>query len=860
MRMSVAGHWLAVSSLALLAACGGGGGGDSAPPSPKLSFMPASYAENVQYGQVGTGTVTAVVANPDAISGTLYIQVTGTDGVFSTDWSLAQVDGTHYGVTLHSLPALAAGHHTGRITVTLCKDAACQTPYPGASAALPYDIDVEPSPLHAVPQATTESTVHWGGSDPDVVPVVVAGDALPWTATTTASWLRLDIASGTGATNVNVRFVPTTALGVGDYTDDVTFSSSDGQTVKVPFTLHVLPAAFQLVGGVPSFNAINGAPIAPQDLVFDIDSGAPTPWTLSSDAAWLSTTPANGVTPGRATLQPDPSIGPLASGSHLANLLLGDGTNTNVTTQSLSSSLTLVKPTLSTSVPAVTLGGTLGRDLSAQTLSLWLNTDVNAFAWRTSGVPSWLATSNSGSVSQAGATLSMAPASSGASPGSTSAVVTYSATVNGDTVTTPVTVNFNRDQRRLLPSTWGVGLASSPTGTVLSRTITMRDNFGGNVAWTAVSDKPWLAVTPSGDTGGANSLALTANPASLADGAIDVAKVTVSASGGVAAAATVRVGLYRSSTGLAATTLIPSGNFTHMVADRVRPRIYAVDGSATVYVYDAYTASQVATVTNVGQRLVQAAVSPDGSRLFVLDWSAAVKVIDLDTLTVIASWPVSGYLGNASYLSAVRPNGVDVLLVNDGMYQGKAYVEGRFVGDVSPLGAVGILGRMAATDDGSRVYASPTYSPTLLMPSDLDYTAVSGGTIVWSQSPLYTSGFGGSLAVSGDGSALYAGAPGGCERLSTTDLSPIALLPGGIVSPSDIAVTWDGRVACSFAQFSYMTGPDVVLYSATGATLGTYSVSQNMGNGVRWSVATPDGLVLVAFSPEGRLGFIPIGR
>ncbi|MCK9688425.1 YncE family protein [Scleromatobacter humisilvae] len=871
MRNVVAGLWLAVGlgASSLLGGCGGGGGGgggDSAPPPPPptLSFAQASYAENVQFGQVGTGTVTAIVANASSITGTLYVQVAGADAVFSTDWSLAAIDATHYGITLHSLPSLATGHHTGQIAVTLCKDAACHTPYTATPAALPFDVDVEPSPLQATPVSSTASTVHWGASDGDVVQIQVSGDGLNWTAAAGASWLSLDSAAGSGAAALTVRYKTTAALDAGDYTDSVTIASNDGQSVKIPFTLHVLPAAFQLVGGVPSFNAVNGAPIASQDVAFDVDTGASSAWTLSSDASWMSVTASGNATPGTATLQPDPGIGSLASGSYTANLQLGDGTNTNVTGTSFASSLTLVTPTLSTSVPTITLGGSLGRDLSAQSLSLALNTGANAFPWTASGAPAWLSTTKSGVVNQAGTTLSAAPVAAAASAGSTSAVVTYSAAVNGDTVTAPVTVNLNLDQRRLLPSTWGIGLASSPTGTVLTRTITMRDNFGGNIAWTASSDSAWLSATAAGATGASQaSLVLTADPSALPDGATSLAVVTVSSPVAGVAPAKIRVGLWKDPSGLASTTMIGGVSVKAMVADRVRPLVYVVDGSSTVSIYNAYTARLVGTVPNVGQYLTDLAASPDGSRLFVLDFLAAsVKAINLDTLAVTDTWPVTGYLGHPSSLAAIRPNGVDVLLVNDGMYQGKAYVEGRFVGDVSPIGQVGILGRMTATDDGNHVYATPGYSPSLTMPTNVDYSAVSGGTILWSQAGPYSVDFKGALAVTGDGSALYASGNIGCEKLSPVDLSPIAQLPGAVVGASSIATTWDGRVACAFAAFSYMaTGPDIILYSASGTTLGSYyNIANITGNGVGAVMFSPDGLLMIAASADHNLGFIPIGR
>jgi hypothetical protein len=91
--------------------------------------------------------------------------------------------------------------------------------------------------------------------------------------------------------------------------------------------------------------------------------------------------------------------------------------------------------------------------------------------------------------------------------------VQVSAQVNGDALSHAVTVNVNADQRRLLASEWGVAFSTSPLGTTVSRTVTVRENFGGPVGWTASSDAAWLQVTAGGNTSsGASSLVLTADP------------------------------------------------------------------------------------------------------------------------------------------------------------------------------------------------------------------------------------------------------------------------------------------------------------------------------------------------------------
>jgi len=858
MRMSVAGRWLAMSSLVLLSACGGGGG-DSAPPSPSLSFSPSSYSENVQSGDVGTGSVTAVVGNPGAISGTLYVQVAGADQVFSTDWSLTEIDDTHYGVTLHSLPSLAMGHHTGQLTVTLCKDAACKSPYRGASAVLPFDVDVEPAPLHAVPLGVAQSTVHWGGSDADAVPVQVTGNGLKWTATTGASWLAIDTPAGTGAATVNVRYVSTAAFDVGSYSDTVTIASSDGQSVKIPFDLRVVPAAFELVGGTTTFTAINGEPIAAKTVSFDLDSGANSAWTLSSDMPWLSVTAAGQQTPGLANLQPDPSVGPLASGHYTAHLQLGGGNPADVTSLSFPSNLTLLAPTLSTSVASVTLGGPLGRDPSAQSLSLALNTGANAYPWTASGVPAWASTTTSGSVNQAGATVSLAPSAAASTPGSTSARVDYTATVNGDTVTTPVIVNFNLDQRRLLPSTWGVAFASSPTGTFTSRTIQVAANFGPALSWTASSDKAWLSVTGSGNTGGTSSLTLAADPSQVADGSVSVANVTIATPTAGVSPAVVRVGLWKSSAGAVSTRLV-GVNAVRLVADKIRPYVYAHDGGTSITVYNAYTGTAVTTIANVGTSLGAMAVSPDGSLLYAADTAAqVVRVIDLATMSRTSDWLFARQSSDVASMVAIRPNGVEVLLLGDGT----AYTAGRAI---LPFPGVFGWGNMSATDDGRKVYTIDNGgSPANQSVWSIDWSEVAGGTLFASRvdAPFFVGNEsnGADIAVAGDGSAVYtaSGAPYTCVALAPGDLSFVKYFPGGSFPyPNNVEVTRDGRVACGIS--SNNDPWDILLYTPTATYPVTYKVANYNGALRRAQMAvTADGFVIVAPTDDPLLAFVPIG-
>lgn len=72
-----------------------------------------------------------------------------------------------------------------------------------------------------------------------------------------------------------------------------------------------------------------------------------------------------------------------------------------------------------------------------------------------------------------------------------------SAVVNGDTVTLPLLATLKVDQRRLLPSQWGVGFADTPTGSVLTRTLKIGRQLRRQPELDCKLRPPWLTVTPS---------------------------------------------------------------------------------------------------------------------------------------------------------------------------------------------------------------------------------------------------------------------------------------------------------------------------------------------------------------------------
>jgi hypothetical protein len=840
-----------MSCLVLLAACGGGGGGSS---SASLSFSPSKVTGNVQQGEVGTLMTSATVQNADKITDQAWVDVEDGQHVL-VGIDISSIDTSHFSVTLHTSPGLSLGHHAGTFTVHVCKDQQCSQEWMGTTA-LAYDIDVEPAPLAAVPTTTTASTVTWKGVDSDVVGISVTGGT-QFTATTGAPWL-VSTGPSSGPSPAFIGFAFSVAqLAQGDYTTNITVTDSpSGQKVDIPVTLHVIPPAFVIdAGGSPVFTAINGAPIAAQPFSFELDNGAGVPWSLNSSATWLEASATSGTTPANLTLSADPSVGALASGAYDGTLTLSSG---GVADKSISAHLQLIQPTLSVSVGGVTFGGDRGRDLTTpHSVQLSLNTGSNAYPVTMSAPPSWATVSSSQPVvNQSGATLTFTPVPANIPPGSTTQLMTFSSTINGDTVTySPFLVNVNADQRRLIPSSWAVGFASTPLGTLTTRTLHVADNYGDDIPWTATSNSAWLSATPSGTTHG-NALVLTADPTKVPSDVVSVAQVRVASSVANVASNDINVAIWKSATGPAAITTLPGNLGFNLVADKSRPYVYANSAGSSITVYNAYTASVVATINTLGTALGQMSVSPDGTRLYAIDvGTQTIQVLYLDSMVWGDVWPLTGTVDASTPIVAVQPDQVHVVILGNGEAYG---AQGRL-----PSPGIVAPGHMSATDDSTRLYTIDSgISASTLSVWTLDHSDIAGGVLYATRtaSILTDQAYGVDIAVSGDGSVLASAAavPYSCTALNPATLAATGTLPGAAGHPNNVEVTWDNRLICG-VDGVYATD-DFWVYTAAGAVKSAYKVAGYARSTLLHSmVVTPDGMIVVVPTNDPQLSFVPIG-
>jgi hypothetical protein len=848
---------------ALLGACGGGGGGSSGAPGtpppasgPALAFSPAKVTASVAAGTSGNLNVSASVNRPSDFDGasSVFALVVDDKGVLLPTSKVVQDSAVLYHAVLQTAPTLAAGTYSGNFTVKLCRDSACASQFPGSPMLLPYELAVTPAgatEFSATSAMPLTASMHLGGAAPAAATVAIKSEGRNWTAAAADSWVSVTPSSGTGSGSLAVGYQPA-GLAVGQYSSSVTVSASDGQKAVLPVALTVLPVGFAVDSNGVSFNAVNGAPIATQSVAFGLDNGAAAAWSAISDAGWLKATPGSGTTPAAVILTVDPSASTLASGSYNGNIVFS---SPGIVQRTLPVALTLVKPTLLGSASTLTLGGTYGRDFSAQPFSMTLNTSTNAWPWTLSGLPAWVSANiSAGSVSKVPASILLTPDPTKAAVGSSTTVLGPIARVNGDQVQAAVRINLNKDQHKLLPSATGIALSGTPGWSSLSRTITISDNYGGGAAWTASASQPWLTLAVT-----ATTLTMTVDPSSLAIDSYNSADVTLTpADADVAAPEAIRVGFWKGTFSPVANSTLPLP-YVSVTADPVRPYVYAHNGGAFIDVYNVYNNQKLGTITGLSASLGDMAVTPNGDKLYVVDLNShTLAGVNLATLRVATQWALPAGAGAATRLRLIRPNGVEIAVLSDGT----TYLTAS--GQRGPgIGLPG--GTLDAPADGKHLYLQDEGNATVQLATfSVDYAALGGGTLFAAKqtqaSHAGTGTLGQDIAASPDGSKVYTATstPRLCTALNPADLGSLYYLPTGDVAPNNVEVGSDGRVYCGVAG---KTSPaDVWVYSSSGALLKQLKFAAS-GQQLRprQMVISGDGFMLIGLTDAGVANMAPVG-
>lgn len=852
---------------ALLTGCGGGGGGSSGgggtttpAASPALTFTPASLTASAVAGTSLTLNVIAAVARPSDFSGaTVFASVTDSNNVILPSSTVVRDSDSQYHAVLLTSPTLAAGNYKGSLSVRLCRDSACASQFPGAPVALPYDLTVIPAgsaTFSAAPAMPLSVSAQPGTPAPAPVAVAIAATGRSWTASSSASWAKLSAASGTGDGTVSVSF-DASGLAQGVYNATLSIQSNDSIKLDLPLSLTVLPPGLVLGSNSITFNAINGAPIPTQIVSLDTDTKLNAGWSASSDAAWLSVSPASGTTPATTVLTVNPAIGPLASGSYTGNITI---VPVGLATRTLPVTLNLSKATLTPLPATIVLGGDYGRDFStSKDLKLSLNTATLSWPWQLTGMPSWATvTATAGSVNAAGTSVTLKAKPANAAVGNTPALLNAVATVNGDAVGSSVLLSINKDQHKLLPAENAVAFVSMPGWSRLTRTISVADNYGAASfgGMSATSDKPWLVVGVSAD-----KLILTADPSQLLSDTLNTATITITATDPDATAPEViRVGLWKGSAAPSAASQA-SLPYTNVVADPLRPYAYLHNGGAVIDVYNIYTGQKETSITGFSAHLGDMAVTPNGDSLYVVDVdNSRVTVVNLATRAISKQLLLPTAGTKATRIKVLHPNGVEMLLLSDGQLFQTA--TGNRLG-VLPLTTGGSL---AASSDGKRVTQQDEGNATVTHTSvSVDYAALSGGTLFAAKlapaSHTSPGSQGGDVWVSSDGKLVYSAAasPKSCVIMNGPDLGILGYMSIGDAAPNNIEVALDGRIFCGGAARAGSS--DIYMYDSAGAKILQQYKLSSTGRQLlpRQMVVSGEGWMIVAITDDNVVTFLPIG-
>ena len=332
------------------------------------------------------------------------------------------------------------------------------------------------------------------------------------------AWINLSAASGTtsGAISVGANV---SGLAAGSYSGNVIVSAAGvtNSPMSIPVTLVVAAAAqaspyvLTMSQSSMAFSGVVGSAPACQALIVDDTTpGGPLPVVMSSDAAWLSVTPASGNT--KIVANVCVKTTGLAAGTRTGHVI-ATATGPNTVGQTVNNSPMSIPVTLVTTAPAAPAAALTASPSAlsfsaqagaaapaAQSLTIGEN-PAGAVAFTASADQAWISLSaTSGTTSGA---ITVGVNMSGVAAGSYSGhVIVSAAGVTNSPMSIPVTLVV----AAAAPSPYVMTMSSSSlafTGAVGStpvcQALTVDDTTpGGPLPVVMSSDAAWLTVTASG--------------------------------------------------------------------------------------------------------------------------------------------------------------------------------------------------------------------------------------------------------------------------------------------------------------------------------------------------------------------------
>jgi uncharacterized protein (TIGR03437 family) len=345
----------------------------------------------------------------------------------------------------------------------------------------------------AISQPSLSFAYQIGGSSPppmQTLQVTNSTGSVPFTATSTASWLLLTTAgnltmptaTATGTTDGALNFtINPTGLAPGNYTTSVAITTGS-QTLQVSVTLTA--GTSPILSAQPAaltFSAqVGDTSETPQSIALTSSGGAIN-YAASSGSPWLAVSPQSGSTPGSLSVSVNPTG--LAAGSYSGSIAV-NGLTIPITLKVGGSS----SGNVSFAPASVSFQVAPGSAPATQKVALTSSSGTVTFSLSASSDGNWLTATSAGSTTPAAVTLT-------ANPMAVAAQGTYTGMVSVTTYPDGNQTNLN------VTLTVGNGGSLSVTPAMLSlaandtQTLQIASSAGTS-AFTVSPSAPWLNVNP----------------------------------------------------------------------------------------------------------------------------------------------------------------------------------------------------------------------------------------------------------------------------------------------------------------------------------------------------------------------------
>jgi uncharacterized protein (TIGR03437 family) len=379
--------------------------------------------------------------------------------------------------------ALVLGTYQASITVTV-----------GSSvSSVPVTLTVTSASgiISASPMSVSFSQLLGGAMPSSQTVQLTSGSATSFTVGTTVSWLSATPSTGTTPATLTLT-LNSASLPAGTYQGSVTITGG-AASVAVPVTLTITSTSSSPITFSPLFGilfsqttAYNGYNVQ----VIQLSAANPTSFAASTNATWLTVTPAAGVTP--ATLIVSASAVGLAIGQYQTTIMVSGGAQpvSIPIVLNLAAAPNLISTTTASLSFAQTVGGPAP---DAQTVKL---DSPSPTTFTISSKAAWLSVTPTNGTTPA--ELSVQANAQGLAAG------TYqdSITVSGGQVPVSISVTFtvtaNPTVLTLTPATLALSttVGQAPTNQPVS-VASSGSQLAVTVAATAGNGGTWLSVTPN---------------------------------------------------------------------------------------------------------------------------------------------------------------------------------------------------------------------------------------------------------------------------------------------------------------------------------------------------------------------------